>query len=175
MLVSYYCKYLLLILGRNLNLYTSLHVARNTEIAARVRVSTPDCRLEVSTHSEGPATDQLEPGFLWVSSVMGSYPKSTLNCTLLLQPPKKDQNFVIILHYKHKFEPKLLTCILSCRLHKVHFPSPDLYYQTLYLFYGLPLPEGRAGTASEPSKQRRFRTPLLTLYPFLLIFPFYRP
>jgi len=43
---------------------TSLHVARNTETAARVRVSTPDCRLEVSTQPVGPATDQLEPGFL---------------------------------------------------------------------------------------------------------------
>lgn len=158
-MLTSYCKCLLLILGRNLNLYTSLHVARNAETAARIRVSTPDCRLEVSTHSEDPATDQLEPGFLWFSSVVGSYPKSTLNCTLLLQPPKQDQNFVIMLHYEHKFQPKLLTSSLSCRLHTVHFPSSELYYQTLYLIYGLSLPEGRAGTPSEPSKQRRFTTP----------------
>ena len=54
-----------LILGSNVNLCnTSLHVAINTETAARGRMSTADCRLQFSTHAEGPATDQLEPGFL---------------------------------------------------------------------------------------------------------------
>ena len=148
----------------NVNLYNkSRRVARNTETAARVRVSTPDCRLELSTHPKGPATDHREPGFLWFSSaveqMMSSYLKSTLNCTLLMQPSQRDPNFVIMLLSKHKFQPKLSTRSPSCRLHTVHFPSPDLHYQTLYLTYGLPLPEGRAGTASEPSKQRRFTTP----------------
>ena len=137
MLVSY-CKCLLLILERNLSLCnTSLHVARNTETTARVRVSTPDCRLEASTDPEGSATDQLEPGFLWSSSVVeqmvGSYPRSMLNCTLLMQPSQRDQNFVIMLPSKHKIEPKLSTCSFSCRLHTVHFPSPHLHYQTLFL------------------------------------------
>jgi hypothetical protein len=88
---------------------TSLHTARNTETAARARVSTPDCRLKVSTQPEGPATDQLEPGFLWFFSVVeqmvSSNPKSTLNCMLLMQPSQWDQNFVIMLPSKHKFEP----------------------------------------------------------------------
>jgi hypothetical protein len=151
-----------LILGTNVNLCnTSLQVAINTETAA-IRVPIADYRLEISTHPEGPVNNQLEPGFV---TFLGrrtndeQLPKSTLNCTLLIQPSQRHQNFVIMLPSKHKFEPKLSTCSLSCRLHTVHFPSPDLHYQTLYLIYGLPLPEGRGGTASEPSKQPRFTTP----------------
>jgi hypothetical protein len=56
----------------------------------------PDCWLKVSTHSEGPATGQLDQGFPWFSSVLEQilswYPNSTLYCMPLMQPCQH-QNF----------------------------------------------------------------------------------
>jgi hypothetical protein len=54
--------------------------------------SMPDCWLEVSLHPKGPATGQLDQGFLRVSLVpeqmLSWYPNSTLHCMLLMQPSK---------------------------------------------------------------------------------------
>jgi hypothetical protein len=50
----------------------------------------PDCWLEVSLHSEGPATGQLDQGFPWFSLVpeqmLSLYTNSTLHCMLPMQP-----------------------------------------------------------------------------------------
>jgi hypothetical protein len=50
----------------------------------------PDCWFEVSLHPEGPATGQLDQGFLWFSLVpeqmLSWYPNSSLHCTLPMQP-----------------------------------------------------------------------------------------
>jgi hypothetical protein len=50
----------------------------------------PDCCLEVSLHSEGPATGQLDQGFPWLSLVpeqmLSWYTNSTLHYMLPMQP-----------------------------------------------------------------------------------------
>jgi hypothetical protein len=50
----------------------------------------PDCWLEVSLHPEGPATSQLDQGFLCFSlapeQMLSWYPNSTLHCKLPMQP-----------------------------------------------------------------------------------------
>jgi hypothetical protein len=63
------------------------------QIGSNVRVRKflmPDCWLEVSLHSEGPATDQFDQGFPWFSSILEQmlrwYPNSTLHCMLHMQP-----------------------------------------------------------------------------------------
>jgi hypothetical protein len=59
----------------------------------------PDGRLEVSLHPEGPATDQLDQGFPWISLVpkqmLSSYPISTLLCSVCFTCSPPDGNFNI--------------------------------------------------------------------------------
>jgi hypothetical protein len=58
----------------------------------------PNCWLEVSTHSEGPATGQLDQGFPWFSSVLEQMLKQNLVYILFKNPvrtAKKTQLFTI--------------------------------------------------------------------------------
>jgi hypothetical protein len=106
-------------------------------------------------------------------------PKSTLHCMLPTQPSPKinfkifakpqpfqsDQNFVIMLPSKHKIQPKFSSSFLCCTLPTVHYqPSYVLHFSVFFLANSLPLPEGQAGTACEPSEHLTFLTS-----PFIII------
>jgi hypothetical protein len=85
----------------------------------------PDCWPDVSSHSEGPATGQLDQGFAWLSSVLEKMlswcPNSTLHCSLHMQPLqcqiKFHHNAALPTSYK-KLIP--IICITSIRRKNGH-------------------------------------------------------
>jgi hypothetical protein len=66
----------------------------------------PEFWLEVSLHSEGPATSQLDQCFPWFSLVpeqmLSWYPNSTLHCMLPMQPSQLEISFCSNVTSKYK-------------------------------------------------------------------------
>jgi len=118
-------------------------------------------------HLVGPAT-RLSVGFFVPRTnaelvpkihVHDSYPVlakiSLKNFFAKMQPSKRDQNFVSMLPFKHKMQPKCSVPFLCCMLPTVHLTFFNSQLLFLYFTANLSL-AGQADTAWEPSEQQTF-------------------
>jgi hypothetical protein len=101
----------------------------------------PDCWLEVSLHPEDRATGQLDQVVPWFSSLLER------NAELVLK-------FHVALHASHAALPMVTSTF--------HYNATLPTWQKLHSLSNISLPEGRAGTAWEPSKpgKNMFFSPL---------------
>jgi hypothetical protein len=101
--------------------------------------------------------------FQVLEQTLSWHPKSTLHCSLIIQPYQRDQIFFIMLPSKHKIRPKCSTSFICCILpgHGSWYSNqakgwkiPGLNPSRGRIFFLLPTTSRRTVGSAEPPTQR---------------------